>query len=133
MTSTDSGIGIGGLSISRDEISSSLFNPFESVEVNSSFVSSMTVEVRPITNLQVRGPHTFVFPPDPTNWTQPDSLRLSGRMRILKKVNNMNVACVEVDDVSCINNYIHSLFKSVDVKLNGTEIADPNSAPYGYK
>ena len=134
MSYIDGGIRIGGLSVSENEISLSIFDLFEPVDINTSIVSSSKVEARPVSNTQNNHFYTFIFPPDPTSWTQPDSIRLSGKMRIMRKVNNMMLMeCGQEDDVSCINNYVHSLFNRVDVKLNDTEIGDPSSSPYPYK
>jgi hypothetical protein len=39
----------------------------------------------------------------------------------------------ETDDVSVVNNFFHSLFRSVNIKLNGTELSDPGTKWYPYK
>lgn len=81
----DSGLGIGGLSISKDEVTSSSFDVFSSIQIENSITKANKIIARPITSSDSRGPFKFLFPPDPEKWTDCESLRLSGKVTLKKK------------------------------------------------
>ena len=80
----DSGLGIGGLSLGKDEVSSSAFDLFSNIEVENSIKAATKVTARPIATTTSRGPFNFCFPADPEKWTDCESLRLSGKVTLLK-------------------------------------------------
>ena len=133
MSSLESGLGIGGLSISKDEVGSSAFDLFKAVEIDTSIVSSTLLEVRPITSASSAGPFHFVIPADPHSWTSCDSVRLSGRVRLRKLEDDVISNLTGTEDVSVVNNFFHSLFKSINVSLNQVELSDPSQKWYPYK
>lgn len=126
MTSFDSGHGVGGFSIQKDEVGSSSFDLFKKVEINTSIVSAPFVYVRPITTSSSKGPFDFIIPADPIHWTDAETMRLSGKVRLTKNVGGVPTIMAADDDCSVVNNFFHSLFKSVNVKLNQTELSDPS-------
>ena len=130
----DSGLGIGGLAISKDEVASSAFDLFAPIEIENSITKASKVVTRPISSSNSRGPFKFLFPADPEKWTDCESLRLSGRVKIrrfeagaLKDFDNA------VKEVSTVNNFYQSLFSSVICTVNGVEITDPSGNWYPYK
>ena len=130
----DSGIGIGGLAISQDEVASSAFDLFDPIEIENSITKASKVVTRPISSSNSRGPFKFLFPADPEKWTDCESLRLSGRVKIrryeagaLKDFDN------SVKEVSTVNNFYQSLFSSVICTVNGVDITDPSGNWYPYK
>ena len=130
----DSGIGIGGLAISQDEVASSAFDLFAPIEIENSITKASKVVTRPISASNSRGPFKFLFPADPEKWTDCESLRLSGRVKIrryeagaLKDFDN------SVKEVSTVNNFYQSLFSSVICTVNGVDITDPSGNWYPYK
>ena len=59
-----------------------------------------------------------------------ESTRLHGRMRIMKRDGGeLPVG----EKVSVVNNIFNSLWSSINICLNGTEITDPSSRWYSYK
>ena len=129
----DSGIGIGGLSTGKDELASSQFDLFDNIELETGVKKMHTQTFRPISSTSSRGPFTFEIPADPEKFTDAESIRLHGRMRIRKNTANVlgNIAVDE--NVSTVNNIFNSLWSSINVSLNGTEITDPSSRWYSYK
>lgn len=129
----DSGIGIGGLSTGKDELASSQFDLFDNIELETGVKKIHTQTFRPISSTSSRGPFTFEIPADPEKFTDAESIRLHGRMRIRKNTANVlgNIAVDE--NVSTVNNIFNSLWSSINVSLNGTEITDPSSRWYSYK
>ena len=132
---TDSGsIGIGGLSLSKDEVSSSAFNVFAPIEFENSIKKANKVTTRPIASTNSRGPFKFVIPADPDKWTDCESIRLSGKVKIQKNNGGTLSNFTPTDnEVSTVNNFYQSLFSSVECSINGVEITDPTGNWYPYK
>ena len=121
----EAGIGIGGMSLSKSEVASAGFNVFAPVELETSIRSSVTQKYYPSSSTSSMGPFSISIPPDPEKWTDIESVRLHGKMRIRKKVGTV-VSDMTVDDnMGTIDNVFHSLWGQIPVKINGTEITDP--------
>ena len=65
----DSGLGIGGLAISNDEVASSCFDLFSPIEIENSISKANKIITRPISSTSSRGPFKFDIPADPEKWT----------------------------------------------------------------
>ena len=130
----DSGLGIGGLAISKDEVASSSFDLFSPIEIENSIKRANKITTRPIANTNSRGPFNFVFPADPQKWTDVESLRLSGKIKLRKSAGGILTDFADDDnEISTVNNFFQSLFSSVTCTLNGVEISDPSANWYPYK
>ena len=130
----DAGIGIGGLSTGKDEVASSYFDLFTPAEVENSIHKAYQHTYRPISSTSSAGPFTFEIPADPEKFTDAESLRLHGAMRIRKiDANGSKVNLSSSENVSTVNNIFDSLWSSINTKLNGTDISDPSSKWYAYK
>ena len=73
----DAGIGIGGLSIGKDEIASSKFDLFAPIEIEKSVRKSHSLSFRPISSAGSKGLFTFDIPADP-EFTDAETLLLHG-------------------------------------------------------
>ena len=129
----DAGIGIGGMSLARDEVASNHFNPFQSAQYETSIKEVSNQTFHPISSTGSGGPFHFNIPADPDKWTDCESVRLHGKMRIRKKTGATISDLVDADKVAPIDNCFQSLWSNVRVKLNGTEITDPTGRWYSYK
>ena len=130
----DSGIGIGGLAISKDEVASSAFDLFSPIEIENSIQDSVKITTRPIAATDSAGPFRFCIPPDPEKWTDCESLRLCGKVTLKKNISNVKSDFTNAaNEISTVNNFYQSLFGSVVVTLNGVEITDPARNWYPYK
>ena len=130
----EAGIGIGGHSLSKDEITSSAFNVFAPIEIESSIKKANKITTRPIASTNSRGPFKFVIPADPDKWTDCESIRLSGKVKIQKNVGGiLSDFKANDNEVSTVNNFYQSLFSSIECSINGVEITDPNGNWYPYK
>ena len=129
----DSGIGIGGLSVGQDEYASDCFDLFKNVEIENSIEEVTKVITRPISAVNSRGPFIFEIPADFEKFTDAESFKLHGKMRIRKKVNGEIVNIVAADKVSTVNNVFDSLWNKVNVKINDKSINDPTNSWYAYK
>ena len=129
----DSGIGIGGLSIGQDEYASGCFDLFKRPEIENSIVDVTRINLRPICATNNSGPFTFEFPADLEKFTDPESFRLHGCIRIRKRENGKEVDIEKKDEVGTVNNIFHSLWSKVVVHLNDAAINDPTNSWYAYK
>ena len=129
----NSGIGIGGLSTGKDEIASSQFDLFENVELETGVKKIHTQTFRPISSTNSQGPFIFEIPADPEKFTDGESILLQGRMRIRKRVANVLGNLPAGEKVSTVNNIFNSLWSSINIRLNETEITDPSSRWYAFK
>ena len=130
----DAGIGIGGMNVEREEFVDSKFDLFGKTEYEVGVKKCISQTFRPLTTSSSGGPFSFLIPMDPEKFTNAESLRLHGKMRIKKRnmadgvLSNLNG-----EYVSPVNNVFNSLWASVNTKLNGCEISDPSSKWYAYK
>ena len=130
----DSGLGIGGLSLSKDEVASSSFDLFSGIEIENSIQKASKIVVRPIASTGSKGPFKFLFPADPTKWTDCETLRLSGRVKLKKNTAGvLSDFTDQENEISTVNNFFQSLFSSIDCTINGVEITDPSKNWYPYK
>ena len=81
----DSGIGIGGLSNAKEEFVTSSFDLFTPVEIENSIEKAYNLTYRPISSTTGAGPFNFEIPADPVKFTDAESIRLHGAIRICKK------------------------------------------------
>ena len=130
----DAGIGIGGMNVEREEFVDSKFDLFGKTEYEVGVKKCISQTFRPLTTSSSAGPFSFLIPMDPEKFTNAESLRLHGKMRI-KKRNMADGALSNLNGeyVSPVNNVFNSLWASVNTKLNGCEISDPSSKWYAYK
>lgn len=129
----DAGIGIGGLSVGKDEFASSSFDMFSKPEIENGIKKTFVQTFRPISSTSSKGPFTFDIPADPNKFTDTESIRLHGAMRIMKYDQDKLKPLTANEKVSTVNNIFNSLWSSVSTQLNGTEITDPSSKWYAFK
>jgi len=130
---TETTHGIGGLNLSADEVGISAFDLHTKVDIDNSIERAVELTIRPTTTTQLgAGPYDFLIVPDPQKWTAAETLRLSGRVKVVKSSGAGDLDGA-TDQVSVVNNFFHSLFRSVNIKLNGTELSDPGNNSYPYK
>ena len=129
----DAGIGIGGLSINKDEITSSKYDLYAPIYIDKSVRKSHNLSIYPNSSTDSKGPFVFEIPADPGKFTDLETLRLHGRMRIRKQTTSGEANLAKDEKVSTVNNIFDSLWSSVKVEVNSTEITDPSSSWYAYK
>jgi hypothetical protein len=130
----DSGLGIGGLAISKDEVSSSSFDVFSPIEIENSLSKASKIVTRPIASSNSRGPFKFIINADPVKWTDCESIRLSGKVKLQKKTENtLSNFDDTANEISTVNNFFQSLYSSIICTVNGVEITDPSGNWYPYK
>ena len=124
----DSGIGIGCLSVGKDEYATDYFDLFKSVEIENSIADVTRTIIRPSNAAVSKGPFNFEMPADFEKFTDAESFCLYGRMRIRKKDAGVIKNIDANDSVSTVNNIFDSLWEKVVVKLNDKSINDSTNA-----
>ena len=81
----DSEIGIGGLSVGKDEYATDYFDLFKSVEIENSIADVSRIIIRPVNAAGSKGPFHFEMPADFEKFTDAESFCIHGRMRIRKE------------------------------------------------
>ena len=110
----DVGIGIGGLSTSETEITSSKYDLFSPIYVDRSIRKNHSISIYPNSSTDGKGPFVFDIPADPGKFTDVETLRLHGRMRIRKKTVTGEEDLAEDEQVSTINN----IFDFMGIRLH---------------
>ena len=129
----DSGIGIGGLSVGKDEYATDCFDLFKSIDIENNIEDVTRILTRPISVANNKGPFIFEIPADFEKFTDAESFHLHGRMRIRKRDAGVDKDIDANYNVSTVNNVFDSLWNTVDVKMNDKSINDPTKAWYAYK
>ena len=125
----DAGTGLGGYSTGKDEIASDCFNLFPENDIENSIQVVSSVVIRPVNTTTSKGPFNFEVPSDPIKFTDAESFRLHGRMKIVKQ----DGTALTDQKVGTVNNIFHSLWSKVNVKINDVDIGDSSGSWYAYK
>ena len=125
----DAGIGLSGYSKGKDEYASDSFNLFANNELENGIQTVSSIVIRPVNTYNSKGPIIFEAAPDPVKFTDAESFRLHGRMKITKH----DGTALTTQKVGPVNNIFHSLWSKVTVKINDVEIGDSTSSWYAYK
>ena len=119
----DSGIGIEVFLLVRMNMPVIVLNSIDEVT---------KVITRPISAVNSR-PFIFEIPGDFEKFTDAESFKFHGKMRIKKKVNGEIKDIDDTDYVGPVNNMFDSLWSKVNVKVNDKAINDPTNSWYAYK
>ena len=134
----DSGYGIGGHSKSASEImTTSKLDYWSPLIIENGVKQSYEIELRPHSN-SYNGPYEFSLQADDRKFVDMSTLTLHGRMGVrvfddeLGAVIPSKIKEIPKSDWGLINNFYQSLFSSIIIKINDTEIGDLayNSYPY---
>jgi len=132
----DAGLGVGGVSKSVSEMTTSKLDYWSPFLIEKGVSKSYKTEIRPQSISSGDGPTEFHISPDPEKFLDIQSLTLHGRVGVEKKVDGKWISVSGTPssalDWGVINNIYQSLFSSVTVKLNDYEIGDLASYSYPY-
>jgi len=122
--------GIGTFVCDEVELTTGHLDLFTPVIPENVLKQGFTVEINPPSVLTDTGPFEFIIPRDPDHYTYLPLTRLSGSVQFLKTDGN-NIG--ETDDLSVCNLFTQSLFKQVELELEGNQINDISSSTYALK
>ena len=103
------------------------------VEIENSIAEVTRIVTRPVSVASSRGPFIFEIPAYPENFTEAESFRNHGQMRIRKRDASTIKGIIAIENVSTVNNIFHSLWGEVVVTINDVAINHPTISWYGHK
>lgn len=92
--------------------------------------SGLTVELNPINALTDSGPYEFQLSRDPEHYTYLPLTRLYGTVKVVKSDSKELTA---TDDVSICNMFPQTLFKQIEIEVEGKQVNDISSSTYPIK
>ena len=123
--------GVGAFQTEESEFLSNSLDIFGKPSIEASLLEGKTVEHNPLNAITVSGPIEFVIPSHSHNeYTYLPLTRLIGEVAIYNATDTKLAAGA---DVSFCNLFPSSLFKQVEVEINGIQVNDVSTATYGYK
>ena len=130
----DSGLGIAGHSTSFRSMTTSKLDLFKPITFENGAIKGYDVDYYPIAPPSDNGPVEFYIPPDPEKFIHIQSMKLYGNVRTKKKdaQGNWVYTVFNTDKVYLINNYFHSLWSNVIIKMNDTEFGETGTNSYAY-
>ena len=122
--------GVGTFVLEDHELASNGFALFDTPLVDSSMVHGKFLSIYPATVLKDAGPHEFLIPSDGLDFTYLPYTRLEGCIEIVKT----DGGAVTDDQLNAYVNLLpQSLYKQIEVSINGTQIADLSTPTYAFK
>jgi hypothetical protein len=127
---TDNKEGLGGLNIPKDEAFSEGSDLFENPPVQLDYIGGSTQIFYPITGVESDGPFEFNITSDGKHYLALPQTRLYGIIQILHKD---GTTPGENEPVGVVNLFPSSLFKHIEIEVNGKKVSDATSSCYGIK
>ncbi len=148
--------GIGGLNIDETELNSGSLGLFSPLIAEGNILGNYTQILRPLTCFDSAGPFEFVFPATDSEYVDLTSFKMLGSFKIEKDEgaaapaaapaqgadadadggnagNQAGAAQAAAADCSVVNLAPYSLFKLLEVSLNGTSVEDVGTPLHGVK
>ena len=111
--------GIAGLNLSADELHQDPWNIFSKPSLETNVVRNKRIDINPVSAITNDGPYEFVVPSYALEYYDLSKTVLTGTIQIVK---DDGTACGSGEDVSLVNLWPNSLFKQVEVYVNGTQV-----------
>jgi len=124
--------GIGTFVTEDHEMGSSALDLFSIPPVDQSQIGASNKEYYLQTGITDEGPYEFLIPNDSFEYIPMSELYLHGIFRIVK-ADGSDLGDTEKDKFTVCNNFPQTLFKQVEVSINGQCINDLSTATYPYK
>jgi len=122
--------GLGTLVTEEHELGTSALDLFSDPPMEGAQLAAKEQTVYLTTPLNNHGPYEFIVPNDSTDFIQLDQTELYGQVSVTKA----DGTALDVEQyTSVVNNFPQSLFKQVELYLNGTCVTDLSTPMYAYK
>lgn len=108
---------VGGYGKQYSDLKNSRFNLFRQRRQQAILNGGIEIVIPPL-NSSV-DPYPFMIHSNPSRWIDPQTLFFCGRYRVRNKTHNR--APAETENFSVVNNTPHSLWKRIDVRVNGVK------------
>jgi hypothetical protein len=122
--------GTGTFVTDATELTTSHLDLYTAPVVDNVLQSGHTVEIYPSNALTDNGPYEFYIPRDPDHYIQLPLTRLYGTVRVVKLD---GTDMTDAEKSSVCNMFPHSLFKQVEIEVEGKQINDLSSSTYPIK
>ena len=122
--------GLGGLNVPKEETFSEGSDLFHNPAVQKDFIAGSTQKFYPITGVDSAGPFEFNITSDGKHYLLLPQTRLYGTLQVLLANGNKPADGAQV---GLVNLFPSSLFKQIEIELNGVQVSDASSSCYGYK
>ena len=131
MAGNEGGVGVGSLQLTQNDILSHGVDIFEPTKQERAVLEGREIMVRP-TCLRSEGPFEFIVPSQGGTYMQMGSFRLWGKCRILDADGADGILAGNTVWAP-VNLFPASLFRSIEVQLNGQPVAQLGSNCHHYK
>lgn len=122
--------GIGTLVCDDVEMTTGNFDLFTPVVPENVLRTGMTVELKPVNAITNSGPFEFSIPRDPEHYIYLPLTKLYGTVEVVKLD---GTALTTAENTSICNLFPQSLFKQMEIEIEGTQINDISSSSYAIK
>jgi hypothetical protein len=123
--------GTGTFVTDTTELTTSHLDLYTAPIVENVLHSGATIEIHPTNAISNSGPYDFYLPRDADHYIQLPLTRLYGTLRIVKITDSSDLSTT--DNVSVCNMFPHSLFKQIEIEVEGRQINDLSSSTYPIK
>lgn len=122
--------GVGTLVAEAHEMGANTLDMFSGPILDTSLIHGKTLTIYPSSVLTDTGPYDFIIPSDGVDFTDLPFTRLEGAIEIVK---SDGTKLTDSDLNAYVNLLPHSLFKQVEVSINGQQVSDLSTPTYAYK
>ena len=122
--------GIGTLICDDIEMTTGNMDFFTPIVPENVLRSGITIELNPVNAISNSGPFEFSISRDPDHYIYLPMTRLYGHLKVVKLDGN---PLTDVDITSVCNLFPQSLFKQMEVEVEGTQLNDISSSTYAIK
>jgi len=123
-------MGIGTFVNTENELTTSALDIFSLPPVDAVLKEGKSVYYFPLNALTDSGPYEFVVPKDPDSWTCLPQTRIEGEIMLSKKD---ATAIATTDNVGLVNLFPQTLFKQIEIEVNGVQVCDLSTPSYPWK
>jgi hypothetical protein len=120
---------IGSIQLTENDVISHAADIFRPIAQEVSMIDGHTTSHRPI-NLSQYGPFEFELPPIENQYLHLSKTRLYMKLKVLKDDGSV---ITDADNVSISNLVGSSMFKTLEIKINGKSISDLTNTHFHYK
>jgi len=122
--------GIGTLICDDVEMTTGNCDFFTPIVPENVLRNGVTIELNPVNAISNSGPFEFNISRDPDHYIYLPMTRLFGQVRVVKHDGG---ALTDAEHTSICNLFPHSLFKQMEVEVEGTQLNDISSSTYAIK
>lgn len=122
--------GIGTLICDDVELTAGNFDLFTPIVPENVLRNGLTIDLNPINSINDSGPYEFSIPRDPDHYIYLPLTRLYGTVQVVKLD---GTALTTVEKTSICNLFPQSLFKQMEIEVEGTQVNDISSSTYAIK